>query len=209
MGPTLPRSFYERGAVAVARELLGMRLARRLDGQRLAGIILETEAYQGEEDLACHARAGLTPRTQVMYEAGGHAYVYFTYGAHWMLNVVTSPPGTPSAVLIRALQPVEGIDAMADLRPIPAPRRGALPGPDGLPSPLGWTDGPAKLCQALAISGRLNGVDLCDASGELWIETGDPIPGEQVTTGPRVGIQNVPEPWRSIPWRFRSAQLTR
>lgn len=209
MGPTLPRSFYERGAVAVARELLGMRLARRLDDQRLAGIILETEAYQGEEDLACHARAGLTPRTQVMYEAGGHAYVYFTYGAHWMLNVVTSPPGTPSAVLIRALQPVEGIDAMADLRPIPAPRRGALPGPDGLPSPLGWTDGPAKLCQALAISGRLNGVDLCDASGELWIETGDPIPGEQVTTGPRVGIQNVPEPWRSIPWRFRSAQLTR
>ncbi|HEX9013570.1 MAG TPA: DNA-3-methyladenine glycosylase, partial [Anaerolineaceae bacterium] len=199
MGPTLPRSFYERGAVAVARELLGMRLARRLDGQRLAGIILETEAYQGEEDLACHARAGLTPRTQVMYEAGGHAYVYFTYGAHWMLNVVTSPPGTPSAVLIRALQPIEGIDAMADLRPIPAPRRGALPGPDGLPSPLGWTDGPAKLCQALAISGRLNGVDLCDASGELWIETGDPIPGDQVTTGPRVGIQNVPEPWRSIP----------
>jgi DNA-3-methyladenine glycosylase len=184
MASTLPRSFYERSAIPVARELLGARLVRRVDGQRIAGIITETEAYQGEEDLACHARAGLTPRTQIMYGPAGRAYVYFTYGVHWMLNVVTEPEGSPAAVLIRGMQPVEGFEAMQRLRP------------------AGTTDGPAKLTQALAITGALNGVDICTPGGELWIEPGDPIPDEQVTTGPRVGIHSVPEPWRSIPWRF-------
>jgi DNA-3-methyladenine glycosylase len=184
MPSTLPRSFYERSAIPVARELLGARLVRRIDGQRLAGIILETEAYQGEEDLACHARAGLTPRTQVMYGPAGHAYVYFTYGVHWMLNVVTEPEGSPAAVLIRGMWPVEGLDVISRLRP------------------TATTDGPAKLTQALAITGVLNGADLCAPGGELWIEPGDPIPDAQVTTGPRVGIASVPEPWRSIPWRF-------
>jgi DNA-3-methyladenine glycosylase len=184
MGSSLPRSFYERSAVVVARALLGARLVRCLGGQRLAGIILETEAYQGEEDLACHARAGLTPRTQVMYGPAGHAYVYFTYGVHWMLNVVTEPEKTPAAVLIRGMQPVEGLEAIARLRP------------------AATTDGPAKLTQALAITGAQNGVDLCDPHGELWIEPGEPVPDEQVTVGPRVGIASVPEPWRSIPWRF-------
>ncbi len=200
----LPRPFYERSALAVARELLGARLVRNFQGQRLAGTILETEAYQGEEDQACHARAGLTPRTKVMYGPAGHAYVYFTYGAHWMLNVVTEPEGMPAAVLIRALQPTEGIAAIEKLRPLPAPRRGRQPGLDGLPSLLGWTDGPAKLCQALAITGKLNGIDLCDPQGELWIEAGANLPDAQVTAGPRVGIQNVPEPWRSMPWRFKA-----
>jgi DNA-3-methyladenine glycosylase len=184
MPSTLPRSFFERSAVPVARELLGARLVRRIDGQRLAGIILETEAYQGEEDLACHARAGLTPRTQVMYGPAGHAYVYFTYGVHWMLNVVAEPEGSPAAVLIRGMRPVEGLKAISRLRP------------------AATTDGPAKLTQALAVTGALNGVDLCAPGGELWIEPGDPIPDDQVTTGPRVGIASVPEPWRSIPWRF-------
>ena len=184
MGSSLPRSFYERSAVVVARALLGARLVRCLGGQRLAGIILETEAYQGEEDLACHARAGLTPRTQVMYGPAGHAYVYFTYGVHWMLNVVTEPEKTPAAVLIRGMQPVEGLEAIARLRP------------------AATTDGPAKLTQALAITGAQNGVDLCDPHGELWIEPGEPVSDEQVTVGPRVGIASVPEPWRSIPWRF-------
>jgi DNA-3-methyladenine glycosylase len=202
MGSTLPRTFYERSAIQVARDLLGARLVRRIGGERLAGIILETEAYQGEEDQACHARAGLTQRTRVMYGAGGHAYVYFTYGAHWMFNVVTEPAGVPAAVLVRAIQPVEGILAMAGLRPIPAAKRGAPPGPEGLPPMRGWTDGPGKLCQALAISGALNGMDLCDPHGELWIEAGENLPEERVTRGPRVGIDSVPEPWRSIPWRF-------
>jgi DNA-3-methyladenine glycosylase len=190
MTETLPRSFYERSAVPVARELLGARLVRHIDGQRLAGIITETEAYQGEEDLACHARAGLTPRTQVMYGPAGHAYVYFTYGVHWMLNVVTEPEGSPAAVLIRGMHPVEGLDAIQRLRP------------------AGATDGPAKLTQALAITGALNGVDLCASGGELWIEPGNPIPDDQVTIGPRVGINNVPEPWRSIPWRFLARPAT-
>lgn len=184
MSSTLPRSFYERSAVPVARELLGARLVRRIDGQRLAGIILETEAYQGEEDLACHARAGLTPRTQVMYGPAGHAYVYFTYGVHWMLNVVAEPEGSPAAVLIRGVQPVEGLEVISRLRP------------------AATTDGPAKLTQALAVTGALNGTDLCAPGGELWIEPGDPIPDAQVVTSPRVGISSVPEPWRSIPWRF-------
>ncbi|HEY3344895.1 MAG TPA: DNA-3-methyladenine glycosylase [Anaerolineaceae bacterium] len=202
MGSRLPRSFYERSAIEVARELLGARLVRCYAGERLAGVILETEAYQGEEDLACHARAGLTPRTQVMYGAGGHAYVYFTYGVHWMFNVVTEPAGRPAAVLVRAIQPVEGIGAVTGLRAVPAPRRGAQPGPNGLPPMSGWTDGPGKLTQAFAISGALNGVDLCAADSELWIEPGESIPDGQVSRGPRVGIANVPEPWRSTPWRF-------
>lgn len=204
MGDPIPRSFYERSAVALARDLLGARLVRKFQGERLAGTILEAEAYQGEEDLACHARAGLTPRTKVMYGPAGHAYVYFTYGVHWMLNVVTERAGMPAAVLIRAIQPAEGIAAIQRLRPSPAPRRGSPPGPDGLPSLLGWTDGPARLCQALAITGELNGADLCDPRGELWIEPGAGLPDERVAAGPRVGIQNVPEPWRSLPWRFKA-----
>jgi DNA-3-methyladenine glycosylase len=197
----LPRSFYKRSSVEVARELLGARLIRREEGDRLAGMILETEAYQGEEDLACHARAGKTPRTQVMYGPGGFAYVYFTYGAHWMLNAVAEPEGIPAAVLVRAILPIEGLEKMAEFRPLPTRR--SLPDRPAPAAPFtGWTDGPAKLCQALNVTGRLNGADLCDPSGELFIEAGEPIPEGQVSRGPRIGINNVPEPWKSKPWRF-------
>jgi DNA-3-methyladenine glycosylase len=99
----LPRDFYSGSAVQVAPRLIGCRLVRVLDGTRLAGIITETEAYQGEEDQACHARSGRTPRTEPMYGEPGRAYVYFTYGMHWLLNAVTDAPGTPAAVLIRAI----------------------------------------------------------------------------------------------------------
>ena len=95
----------------MARELLGCRLVRQLNGDRLAGIVVEAEAYIGEQDQACHAKVGKTPRTQVMYGPAGFSYVYFTYGMHWMLNVVTAKEGFPAAVLIRAIQPVEGIEA--------------------------------------------------------------------------------------------------
>ena len=133
-GNILPRSFYDRPAPQVAPELISCRLVRIYNGQRLAGLITEAEAYQGEEDLACHARAGLTPRTEPMYGPPGHAYIYFTYGMHWLLNAVTDGLGEPAAVLIRGIWPTEGLEQMAALRPALARQKG-------------WLDGPAKLAQ--------------------------------------------------------------
>ena len=150
----LPQSFFARPTLEVARGLLGMRLVRRLNGARLSGWIVETEAYIGETDLACHARAGKTPRTAVMYGPPGHAYIYFTYGMHWLLNAVTEAEGFPAAVLLRAIQPVEGLEEMAA-------RRAGVP-------PARWTDGPGKLCRALALDGQQNDINLCDPSGELY-----------------------------------------
>ncbi|KPL77019.1 hypothetical protein ADN00_10650 [Ornatilinea apprima] len=184
----LDQSFYDRHAVTVARDLLGRRLVRRLNGQRVSGYIIECEAYYGEEDLACHARAGRTPRTAVMYGQPGRAYVYFTYGMHWLLNCVTGAEGLAAAVLLRAIWPQEGLEQIAARRPGVARAR--------------WCDGPAKLCRALQIDGQQNGASLLSAGGELWIEHGLPLPDEWVQTSPRIGIQSTPEPWRSIPWRF-------
>lgn len=189
----LPPEFYERPVVEVARDLLGMRLVRLLNGKRVGGIIVETEAYCGEDDLACHARAGRTQRTAVMYGPAGRAYIYFTYGMHWLLNCVSGAEGYPAAALIRAIVPDEGLDEIARRR-------------DGRPK-AAWCDGPAKICQALAIDGTLNGGALYDPSGGLRIEWGQSIPLERVSAGIRVGIERVPEPWRSKPWRF-SAALT-
>jgi DNA-3-methyladenine glycosylase len=206
----LPREFYNRPTLTVARELIGARLVRMLDGAKLVGLITETEAYIGEEDLACHAKSGRTPRTAVMYGPPGHAYVYFTYGNHWMLNVVTEREGFPAAVLIRAIQPIEGEEIMF------ARRKGRD------------TFGPGKLTQALGITKSENGVDLTAAGSALslskgpalslpapakrsgpgskgdglWIEAGASVPDENVTIGPRVGLNTVPEPWFSMPWRF-------
>jgi DNA-3-methyladenine glycosylase len=171
----------------VTRELLGMHVVRILEGTCLSGIIIETEAYVHEEDLACHARAGRTKRTAVMYGPAGHAYVYFTYGTHWMLNVVTEQENCPAAVLIRAIAPLEGKEILVARRE----------GKDTL--------GPAKLTQALGIDGRLNGIDLCNPDSELRIEKGESFKDKDVITGPRVGLYTVPEPWKSIPWRFRVA----
>lgn len=182
--PILPQEFYDRPTLQVARDLLGMRLVRILDGLRLVGLITETEAYVGEQDLGCHASAGRTPRTAVMYGPPGHAYVYFTYGMHWMLNVVTEAEGFPAAVLLRAILPLEGLELIS------SNRQGRA------------TDGPAKLTQALAIQKSFNNSDLCSPSANLWIETGQSISEKNVTIGPRVGLYTVPEPWKSIPWRF-------
>ena len=181
----LPREFYNRPTLTIARELIGARLVRILDGMKLVGIITETEAYIGEEDLACHAKAGLTARTAPMFGPPGHAYVYFTYGNHWMLNAVTEREGFPGAVLIRAIQPVEGIEIMVEKRK----------GRDTL--------GPGKLTQALGITKSENRVDLTESNSSLWMEAGHFIPDKSVTIGPRVGLYSVPEPWKSIPWRFR------
>jgi DNA-3-methyladenine glycosylase len=184
----LPRTFYNRSTLQVARELLGARLVRIEDGKRVSGLIVEAEAYRGEEDQGCHAKAGRTPRTQVMFGPPGHAYVYFTYGMHWMLNFVTEGEGFPAAVLIRAIVPSEGIEIIAS-------RRNSQPRQH-------WTDGPAKICQSLAITGEFNGIDLCAPQAPIFVEPGDPIVDHFVTTGPRMGFNNVPEPWNSMPWRF-------
>lgn len=181
--------FYSQSVHKVARDLLGTRLVRVLDGQRVGGTIIETEAYAGESDLACHARAGRTPRTEVMYGTPGKAYVYFIYGIHWMLNAVAEPAGSPAAVLIRAILPVEGLAEIARRRPLARQRD--------------WTNGPARLCTALDIDGSCSGVDMTSDQSGLWIEPGLPVPDAAVISGPRVGIQNVPEPWRSKPWRWR------
>ena len=180
----LSRDFYKRPTLQVARDLIGARLVRILNGVKLVGLITETEGYIGETDLGCHAKAGRTPRTQVMYGEAGHAYVYFTYGHHWMLNAVTEREGFPAAVLIRAIQPIEGVNVMLERRQ----------GRD--------TFGPGKLCQAMGISKGENTVDLTEAASDLWIEAGVKVHGSAVTKSPRVGLNNVPEPWKSKPWRF-------
>ncbi|MCJ7583274.1 MAG: DNA-3-methyladenine glycosylase [Anaerolineales bacterium] len=180
----LPQEFYNRPPLTVARDLLGARLVRILDNQRLSGIITEAEAYIGKEDLGCHAHSGKTKRNAVMYGLPGHAYVYFTYGMHWCLNAVAEVEGFPAAVLIRAIRPEEGAAIIHTRRN----------GRD--------TNGPAKLTQALGIDGTLNGVSLCDPVAGLWIEAGASIPDEAVTIGPRMGLYTVPEPWKSKPWRF-------
>ena len=186
----LPREFFARNTLQVAHDLLGMRLVRVEGELTLRGVIIEVEAYRGEEDLGCHARAGHTKRTRVMYGPPGHAYVYFTYGMHWMLNFVTERKEFPAAVLIRAIQIENGEATIAS-------RRGKQP-------ITHWTDGPAKLCEALNIDGRLNGYDLCQDGAELFVASvgGKSFIDLEVITTPRIGLNNVSEPWKSIPWRF-------
>jgi DNA-3-methyladenine glycosylase len=185
MSKTLPRKFYNRPTLTVARELLGARLVHLSDGKKLVGLITETEAYIGEDDLACHAKAGRTIRTDPMYGPPGHAYIYFTYGNHWMLNVVTEREGFPAAVLIRAIQPIEGVDMMLERR-------------------LGRdTFGPGKLTQALGITKSENYLDLTEAGSRLRIEAGVKVADKIVTIGPRVGLNKTAEPWLSMPWRFK------
>lgn len=181
----LARAFYNRDTLAVARELLGKRLVRQVGGARLAGRIVETEAYT-EDDAACHASRGRTPRTEVMFGPPGHAYVYFIYGMHYCFNVVTEAEGTAAAVLIRALEPIEGVDEMLIRR---QGRGGAA-----------LTDGPARLCYALGIDRTLNGVDLV-TSKVLWIEDDQAVPGVQIAHGPRIGVHGD-ERALSVEWRF-------
>ena len=189
----LERAFFARPAREVARDLLGRRLVSRTAGGRVAGSIVESEAYcDGEApDLACHgdrANQGRpTPRTRVMFGEAGLAYVYFTYGMHWMFNIVTGSAGVANAVLIRALEPTEGLAIMRE-------RRG---GDKAI-----LTTGPARLAMALGIGPRHNGADLCAAKAEIWIEPGRPVLDPEVSTGARVGLGTTPEPGLSMPWRF-------
>ena len=188
MPSRLNETFFARDTIDVARDLIGKRLVRQIGSQRISGIILETEAYRGEEDLACHARAGRTPRTEIMYGPAGRAYIYYIYGMHWLLNFVTEGEGYPGAVLIRSIHPVEGRDFISKRRM-------------GQPEQF-WTDGPAKICQSLAINGDLNGENVCKADSLIYLESELRINPELIQSGPRVGLNAVPEPWKSIAWRY-------
>lgn len=181
----LPRSFYLRPTLRVAQDLLGMVLMRRWRSGTVCGTIVETEAYLGERDPASHAYRGMTRRNEVMFGIGGHLYVYFTYGMHFCCNAVTEEVGVAHAVLIRALAPVDGIRIMARNRGIAVPSRFDGTAPPSALIPL--CNGPAKLCQALRITGKDNGTDLCGSS--IWIaEDLDQRMRPAVMTSTRVGI---------------------
>lgn len=186
----LSADFYARDTLTVAGELLGCRLVHETDEGVSAGRIVEVEAYHGEDDPACHAAAGLTPRTRPMYGPPGVAYVYVIYGMYHCLNAVTRGAGEPSAVLIRALEPEEGLDLMRMRRA--ARRRSSDPPPD-----RELCDGPGKLCDALGISLEQNRADLTGSA--LRIEPGD-VP-ERVVWTPRVGINVGTDRW----WRALAA----
>ena len=181
----LPRAFYERDTVVVARALLGQRLVRVLHGQRLSGLICETEAYGGADDPASHAYRR-TPRSVIMFGPPGIAYIYFIYGMYHCLNAVTACDGHPGAVLIRGILPDEGIATLREHRSGTADKH--------------LTDGPGKLCQALGITLVLNGVDLTD-NFELFITTGKPVAMREIIATPRVGVRGDEET-RTRPWRF-------
>lgn len=179
---TLPREFYRRPAAVVARDLLGCVLVSRVGRAPTAGRIVETEAYLGPEDAASHA--AFRPGSHALfYGDGGHAYVYLNYGIHHCLNAIAEPAGRPGCVLIRALEPVAGLDLMARRRGVPAdaPR---------------LASGPGNLTRALGITLRENGADL--TRGRLVIEPGEAPGGFRVARGPRIGITRA----RDLPLRF-------
>lgn len=165
----LKRDFYSRNTLEVAKELLGCKLNRKLNGRVYSGIIVETEAYT-QDDPACHAYRGRTPRSATLFGKPGLAYVYFIYGMYHCLNFVTEPEDTAGAVLIRALEPI---------------------------SPLSNTNGPGKLCREMKIDRELNEVDVTTQKSGLWVEKYLEIPPENVITTGRIGIKAAADyPWR-------------
>jgi DNA-3-methyladenine glycosylase len=176
MPPTrkITRDFYARGTLTVARELIGMHLVRAEGATIRSGRIVETEAYQGPQDLAAHSSRGRTLRTEVMFGPPGHAYVYFIYGFWYCLNIVTAVEAVPHAVLLRALEPVTGIDDKT------------------------W--GPGLLCRAMHIDKKLNGADLCGDA--LWLER-PPASSRspRIARSERIGVEYAGE-WARRPWRF-------
>ncbi len=191
----LDRAYYERPTLDVARGLIGALLVHDTEQGRFSGMIVETEAYIAPEDAACHAYRGVTPRNRVMFGPAGHAYVYRSYGIHYMLNVVTEPAGVAAAVLIRAIEPREGFNRMLDNRGLSEPRINNT-------GVANVANGPGRLCQAFDIGPELNGVDLTERP--LYITAGatgvssaanDTLPIVQTT---RIGITRAVD----LPWRF-------
>ena len=187
-GRKLPHEFYTRSNVLkVARDLLGKLLVvPDPNGNRVSGMIVEVEAYRGPEDRASHAYGGRrTNRTETMYRQGGVAYVYFVYGMYYQFNVVSNVENTPHAILLRALQPIEGIEIMRN-------RRHSQPDHN-------LTNGPGKLCIAMGIDKQLDGADLLD--NHVWLEDFEKVSTSRTAKGPRIGIDYAEE-WIEKPWRF-------
>lgn len=186
IGPPLPRSFYARPVLQVARDCIGCLLVRDAPEGVVAGRIVEAEAYRGPEDRAAHSFGGRrTARTEAMFGAPGHVYVFFVYGMHWQFNLVTGGAGEPHAVLLRAVEPVVGLELMAA-------RRRMSPGRREL------TNGPGKLCQAFAVGRADYGRDLCKGGGLFLAEGSRPA---RVARSPRVGVDYAGA-WARRPWRF-------
>jgi DNA-3-methyladenine glycosylase len=184
----LPRGFYTRpNVLTVARDLLGKLLVvPTQNGERVSGRIVELEAYRGPQDRAAHSYGGRrTKRTETMYGIGGTAYVFFVYGMYNQFNVVSGAAEVPHAILIRALEPVEGVELMRKRRP-------------GQPD-YNLTNGPGKLCIAMNIDRGLDGADLTGSN--VWIEEAKKLPPRQIASGPRIGIDYAEE-WVDKPWRF-------
>lgn len=183
----LPRTFYLRPTLSVARDLIGKVLVRKRRGLLLAGRIIEVEAYRGEDDPASHAYRGKTKRNEVMFWKGGHLYVYFTYGMHYCCNVVTEREGIGHAILLRALEPLTGLAVMAHHRRLNL----RLPR-----TPYELCSGPARLCQAFAITSHENGIDLC--GDQIWIAQELGVPKvHRIARSTRVGIaRGVHHRWR-------------
>ena len=171
-GRPLSRAFYERETELVSRELLGTILECETDDGIASGIIVETEAYLGEHDLACHAAAGRTARTEALYGPPGTSYVYFIYGMYWCFNAVTRAEGLPSAVLVRAIEPLDGLALMHKRRP-------------RVKSEVELTNGPGKLCTALGITGSMSAKSL--QRKPLVIREGEPV-ADRVEVTARIGI---------------------
>jgi len=201
----LPREFFGHPATEVAPGLLGCVLAHDSPQGRVAAVIVETEAYAGQADPASHAFRGRTARNAVMFGPAGHAYVYFTYGMHFCVNLVCQPEGEATAVLLRAGRVIEGADLAAARRSgtSAASGPGRLVGPDGPPRPgaqvRDLARGPARLCRALGIDRSLDGADVCDPGSPLRIcGPGQEVPAAGISRGPRVGVSRAAE----VEWRF-------
>lgn len=180
----LTQAFYNRDTLEVASDMLGCWLVREHNGEQMAARIVETEAYCGAEDSACHAHRRRSPRTEAMFGPAGHAYVYLVYGMHWLLNVVTEPEGSPCAVLIRAVEPIVNEAAMRATRQATGKQ---------------LSNGPGKLTRALTIDKALYGHDMTQAD-KLWISTA--THDAKIASGPRVGIDYAQPEHRDAPWRL-------
>ena len=179
----LKEAFFNRDTRTVAKDLLGKVLYRQHNNTLYRAIITETEAYHGEEDLACHCSKGKTPRTTVMYDAPGHIYIYLIYGMYYMLNFVTMPKDFPAAVLIRSISNLQIID-IEDTKNLPVK-----------------TDGPGKLTKHLKIDKSLNKLALHPDTG-LWVaDEGFVIPEKKIVTGQRIGVAYAKD-WAEKPWRY-------
>jgi DNA-3-methyladenine glycosylase len=212
--PPEARALLARSTLEVAAGLLGWRLVRDDREGRRVGRIVELEAYIGEDDRACHARFGRTARNEVMYGPPGRAYVYLVYGMHDCLNIVTEPVGRPAALLVRAVEPLEGGELMRASRARRTrERRRSAPGPsdpvgaDPRPIPEArLAAGPGLVCAAFELDRSLTGRDLFDPAAAIRLEPpppDEPPPG--VAAGPRVGIGFAGAPWTDVPWRFAIA----